>query len=238
MSKNSSNPTGSNFTVDRIAMYTTDFIPDSEDSNSIMAVSSLTYARILSVIQSLQDRGEHPKLFKLWKTPDEFSHISSHEAAAVYIFERLPEELLPLTLILEKTFTMFEATFSSSGHNFSLPHDLWEEKEREESDRGMEFAKTTDIPSVWKEYLPEQVLNDSEHHHMYKKLYRRYVTQADADGQKKKQRYISIEIALGTCTGLKLSTVGDGIYMDMEEWRKERDKETDFHVWKVQEDQA
>ncbi|KAJ7421801.1 hypothetical protein WISP_41123 [Willisornis vidua] len=35
----------------------------------------------------------------------------------------------------------------------------------------------------------------------------------------------------------KLS-VGDGTYMDMEEWRKERDKETDFHVWKVQEDQA
>ncbi|KAJ7410586.1 rna-directed dna polymerase from mobile element jockey-like [Willisornis vidua] len=37
--------------------------------------------------------------------------------------------------------------------------------------------------------------------------------------------------------GQKL-TVGDGTYMDMEEWRKERDKETDFHVWKVQEEQA
>ncbi|KAJ7426844.1 hypothetical protein WISP_11987 [Willisornis vidua] len=32
--------------------------------------------------------------------------------------------------------------------------------------------------------------------------------------------------------------VGDGTYMDMEEWKRERDKETNFHVWKVQEDQA
>ncbi|KAJ7414635.1 Polypeptide N-acetylgalactosaminyltransferase 1 [Willisornis vidua] len=32
--------------------------------------------------------------------------------------------------------------------------------------------------------------------------------------------------------------VGDGTYMDMEKWRKERDKETDFHVWKVQKDHS